>query len=252
MCVQEREPRAENHTHRHTRAHARAAVSLAVLLITLRTQPHNRASQCSGHYTDCLACGDLSVWDSTILSRQGENTYFGCFSQHQKRPPITLDWDVFKKKKTFKFQKRLWLQWSEGRRGIPCAVCVPCFCRALGFARQGAAGCLQSLPQHRCYLWKSLLLAGDERSFPCSMGEWAWLSKKDRGKVSTVALTQFEVPSSQVGLAVNTPALTLKVKTLNVPRDSKNHETPNRNIIIHTKLMALQVLTQPFKVPSPI
>ena len=186
MCVQEREPRAENHTHTHTRARARArtAVSLAVLLITLRTQPHTRASQCSGHYTDCLACGDLSVWDSTILSRQGENTYFGCFSQHQKRPPITLDWDVFKKKKkTFKFQKRLWLQWSEGRRGIPCAVCVPCFCRALGFARQGAAGCLQSLPQHRCYLWKSLLLAGDERSFPCWVGEWAWLSKKDRGKV---------------------------------------------------------------------
>ena len=81
----------DTHTHRHTHAHARAAVSLAVLLITLRTQPHNRASQCSGHYTDCLACGDLSVWDSTILSRQGENTYFGCFSQHQKRPPITLD-----------------------------------------------------------------------------------------------------------------------------------------------------------------
>ena len=85
--------------HTHTHAHAHAAVSLAVLLIILRTQPHTRASQCSGHYMDCLACGDLSVWDSTILSRQGENTYFGCFSQHQKRPSITLNWDVLKKKK---------------------------------------------------------------------------------------------------------------------------------------------------------
>ena len=67
-----------------------------------------------------------------------------------------------------------------------------------------------------------------------------------------MALTQFEVPSSQVGLAVNTPALTLKVKTLDVPRDFKNHETSNRNIVIHVKLMTLQVLTQPFKAPSPI
>ena len=169
-------------THTHTHTHAHAAVSLAVLLIILRTQPHTRASQCSGHYMDCLACGDLSVWDSTILSRQGENTYFGCFSQHQKRPPITLNWDVLKKKKKFKFQKRLWLEWSEGRPGIPRAGRAPSFSRALGLARQGAAGCLQSLPQHRCYLWKSLLLASDERSFPCWVGEWAWLSKKDGGK----------------------------------------------------------------------
>ena len=79
-------------THTHTHTHTLAAVSLAVLLIVLRTQPHTRASQGSGHccYMDRLACGDLSVWDSTIPSRQGENTYFGCFSQHQKWPPITL------------------------------------------------------------------------------------------------------------------------------------------------------------------
>ena len=78
------------------------------------------------------------------------------------------------------------------------------------------------------------------------------IQKRQGQGSSTAVLTQFEVPNSQLSLAVNTPTLTLKVKTLDVPRDSKNHETSNRNIIIHMKLMTLQVLTQPFKVPSPI
>lgn len=39
---------------------------------------------------DCLACGDLSVWDSTILSRQGGTICFGCYYQHQKHLSTTL------------------------------------------------------------------------------------------------------------------------------------------------------------------
>lgn len=46
-------------------------------------------------YMDCLACGDLSVWDSTILSRQGGTICFGCYYQHQKHLSKTLCWDSF-------------------------------------------------------------------------------------------------------------------------------------------------------------
>ena len=91
----------EPHTHTHT--HTRCPPGRPV------SDPEDTASHqgitvlwalCC--YTDCLAFGDLSVWDNTILSRQGENTYFGCFSQHQKRPPITLHGDVLLKKKSKK------------------------------------------------------------------------------------------------------------------------------------------------------
>ena len=87
-------------THTHTHTHTRCPPGRPV------SDPEDTASHqgitvlwalCC--YTDCLAFGDLSVWDNTILSRQGENTYFGCFSQHQKRPPITLHGDVLLKKK---------------------------------------------------------------------------------------------------------------------------------------------------------
>ena len=64
--------------------------TMVVFVLCSLTPGHRGALSTTVVYVHCLACGDLSVWDSTILSRQGETICFGFNSQRQKHALIAL------------------------------------------------------------------------------------------------------------------------------------------------------------------
>ena len=85
------------HTHTHTPTHTLSSELVLLIVPGLGGRfrvwplpPGGVARPALRRSVACLARGDLSVWDGTILPRQGETACSGCYSQHQKHAPPGL------------------------------------------------------------------------------------------------------------------------------------------------------------------
>lgn len=110
---------------------------------------------------DCLACGDLSVWDSTIPSRQGGTVCFGFYSPGRKHPRQLCDEAAFQNVQNL---QALTVQMPQGQgRAQRHCVCparvesgLPSPCRSRLQTR--------SSQQQQFSVKESSLLANDEHS----------------------------------------------------------------------------------------